>query len=209
LKRLKAIGHWLAAAWPVWLCVGVIAVALLVCLRPSTPEPAIRLTGIVLQLLGIGTVVWGISETRALFGHPPIFIKVKAWLKSFPIRRNVVIEATGIRSLGSVSVRGRGYGTYGAETQTTESRLDALEKNIHAIHDRITQSQVEADRELGEVLDRIKSEQNTRQSDDNAIRAKLEATGTGGVHISAMGAAWLFVGVILSTAGIEIAEFLS
>jgi len=36
----------------------------------------------------------------------------------------------------------------------------------------------------------------------------LEATGTGGVHISAIGASWLFVGIILSTAAPEIAEFL-
>jgi hypothetical protein len=36
----------------------------------------------------------------------------------------------------------------------------------------------------------------------------LEASGTGGVHISAIGASWLFVGVILSTAAIEIAELL-
>jgi hypothetical protein len=37
----------------------------------------------------------------------------------------------------------------------------------------------------------------------------LEATATGGVHISAMGAVWLFVGVTLSTAGIEISRALS
>jgi hypothetical protein len=38
---------------------------------------------------------------------------------------------------------------------------------------------------------------------------KLEATGTGGIHISAIGASWLFVGVILSTAAVEIVQWLN
>ena len=54
----------------------------------------------------------------------------------------------------------------------------------------------------------LKDEQITRQSEDSIILQKLEATGTGGVHISAIGAAWLFVGVILSTAGLEIEKWL-
>jgi hypothetical protein len=206
LNKLKAIADWLAAAWHVWLCAGVIIAAMVFCLQPRTPEPVIRLTGLVLQLLGIGTVIWGISATRALFGRPSVMQKIQAWLQSFPMRRSVVIEATGIGSLGRVSVRGRAHGTYSAgPNPTIESRLDALERNIDAIHERITHAQAEADKELGNVTERIICEQHVRESADNAIREKLESTGTGGVHISAIGAAWLFVGVILSTAGVEIA----
>ncbi len=54
----------------------------------------------------------------------------------------------------------------------------------------------------------MKREEQVRQAEDNAIRMKLEATGTGGVHISAIGASWLFAGIILSTAATEIASLL-
>jgi hypothetical protein len=64
------------------------------------------------------------------------------------------------------------------------------------------------DEEFQKISDVLKGEEHARQSEDNEIHKKLEATGTGGVHISAIGASWLFVGVILSTAAVEIAELL-
>jgi len=64
------------------------------------------------------------------------------------------------------------------------------------------------DEEFKKTAEALKNEEQQRQAEDNSIRAKLEATGTGGVHISAIGVSWLFVGVVLSTAGVEIAELL-
>ena len=209
MRQLVAIWRWLATARHTWLCLGVITVAFIVCLRPGTPEHVIRITGLLLQLLGIGTVIWGISETRALFGHPTIAQKIKAWVQSFPIRRNVVVNLSGNASLCTFSARGRPHVTQSAgENPTIESRIEALEKNIGLIHERISQSQIETDREFAEFLTRVKNEEHLRQSEDSAIRKKLETAGTGGVHISAIGAVWLFAGVILSTAGVEIAKFI-
>ena len=91
---------------------------------------------------------------------------------------------------------------------TVESRLEALEKNITLINERISQTQNEMDDGFQKTADSLKREEQSRQVDDSAIRGKLEATGTGGVHISAIGASWLFVGIILSTAACEIAELL-
>ena len=96
-SRLKTVWAWLAEAWHVWLAVVVIGFALVVSLRPNTPEPVIRLTGLVLQLLGIATVIWGISETRALFGHPSLRSKAKAWLGRFPLLINQSISKCTVR----------------------------------------------------------------------------------------------------------------
>ena len=91
---------------------------------------------------------------------------------------------------------------------TIESLAEALEKNVTSIHERITQAQNEIDGEFRKAADALKNESQLRVTEDNLIREKLVATGTGGVHISAIGASWLFVGVILSTAAIEIADLL-
>jgi hypothetical protein len=209
VSRIKAVWPWFTEARYAWISAAVICVALVVSLRPHTTEPVIRLTGLVLQLLGIGTVIWGISETRALFGHPSFASKARAWLSRFPLlRRNVVVAVGGISSSAS-TVKGRAYGTHGlGANPTIEDRIEALEKNVNSIHERISQTQKEMDEEFQKGVDALKHEALLRQAEDRAIREKLEATGTGGVHISVIGASWLFVGVILSTAAIEIATLL-
>jgi hypothetical protein len=208
-SRIKAIWLWLAEAQYTWLSALVICVALAIALRPHTTEPVIRLTGLFLQLLGIGTVIWGISETRSIFGHPSLASKAKSWLSRFPLlRRNIVLGAACISS-SSTFGKARGYVTHGlGENPTIETRVEALEKNVISIHDRISQTQKEMDEEFQKTIDALKREEQSRQTEDDAIREKLEVTGTGGVHISAIGASWLFVGVILSTAAIEIAQLL-
>lgn len=208
-SRLKALGLWLAEAKYVWLSLGTNAIALIFALRPGANEPTIRLIGLTLQLLGIATVAWGISETRALFGHPSLITKAKSWVERAPIRsRNVVIGAT-FASIQLTAPSGQAFGTFGpGPNPNTDTRLEALEKNVTAIHERITATQKELDEETQKSVDALKREAQARQAEDVAIRSKLEATGTGGVHISAIGASWLFVGVILSTAAPEIAALL-
>ena len=208
-SHFKNLWPWLVEAKYLWLALSVNAFALIISLRPGTSEPAIRLAGLVLQVLGIATVAWGISETRALFGRPPLVQKAKDWLGRFPLRRrDVVVGLTGVSastSLGNV----RGFGTHGpGPIPTVESRLDALEKNVTSMHERISATQKELDEGIQKSAAALKTEEAVRQQEDAAIRQKLEATGTGGVHISAIGASWLFVGVILSTAAPELATLL-
>jgi hypothetical protein len=77
-------------------------------------------------------------------------------------------------------------------------------RTINLLHERITQNEREIDQQLSGISGLLKSERQSREGDDQSIRAKLETTATGGIHISAIGTVWLFVGVILSTAAVEI-----
>jgi hypothetical protein len=107
LSRVRLLWPWLAEGKFVWLSLSVNIIALLVAIRPGASEPLIRLAGLFLQVLGIGTVIWGISETRALFGHPPIFRKATSWLRRFPLlRRDRVVGAVGAQSEAPSATRG-------------------------------------------------------------------------------------------------------
>jgi hypothetical protein len=207
LTRLAALWSWFVKPRHVWIALGVVVLALVVALGPCTSEPTIRLVGLALQLMGICTVIWGISETRNLFGHPSLSSKVKAWLGEFPLRRRSIIIGAAASAAGFASAEGRAYVTHGpGPSPTTETRLDALEKNIAALHERISGTEREMDAELRKGAEALEGEANARSAEDKVIREKLEATGTGGVHISAIGALWLFVGVTLSTASVELAS---
>lgn len=207
--RLKALWPWLKEARYLGLSVVVIGIALTISLRPQTTEPTIRLTGLALQLLGIATVIWGISDTRALFGHQSLASKVNAYFRRFPlIPRRIILASAGGALLSNSTAKARAYGTHRpGENPTIDTRLEALEKNVDSLHKRISETQHEIDAAAQKAAEALVREVQTRQEEHQAIRDKLNAAATGGVHISAIGASWLFVGVILSTAAIEIAEF--
>lgn len=205
----KAIRPWLGEVWYAWVFAAVVGFALVISFLLCRSEPAIRLSGLILQLLGILTVIWGIQETRALFGHPSFRSKIKAWLSRFPLLLGNDVHSAGSFASPVPTMKGRSHTTHVAGANPTiEVRLDALEKNLTSIHERIDQTQKEMDEELHKITNAVKREEQLRQAEDNAIRVRLEATGTGGVHISFIGAILLFVGIFLSTAGTEIAALL-
>lgn len=102
---LRSIKHWLVEAWPVWLAFAITAAALGFALQPGISEPAVRITGLVLQLLGVGTVAWGIAETRSLFGKPTVIQAALAWAKKLPPLRGRVVTATASIAAGNATVR--------------------------------------------------------------------------------------------------------
>lgn len=89
-----------------------------------------------------------------------------------------------------------------------ETRLAALERNLPLIQERITNLQAEFDRSMRSLKDDLHFEQQHRQALSVELRGHLKSYGTGGLHVSAIGAAWVFVGTVFSTASVEIAAFL-
>ena len=205
---IGATARWLTRPKHIWACVLVTLADLAWICALGATEPVVRIAGLVLQLFGVLTVAWGLSETRAFFGRPTVASAVQSWLKAAPFLPRKVASASANISLGNLTVKARGYGTDNPATLGVEDRLAALESNIQRIHSRITGLETEYDQELRKLSQSIKEENSARTGELSAIRSRLEAFGTGGIHISAMGAVWLFVGLILSTAGVEIAKAL-
>lgn len=216
-KRAKTLFLWPRALWfwaveprHFWIAVFVAAMALLFTMRRGVSEPETRIAGLVLQLLGIGTVAWGIRETRALFGHPSLLTLSRNWLRRFPPYGGRIVSGSISITESGDTVHGRGYGFANAGPEATvEARVETLERNVKFINERIDQAQGEMDQEFQMQAQLLTEEQQTRTKGDQEIREKLEATETGGLHISAMGALWLFLGVTLSTAAPEISRCLN
>ena len=209
LLSLKSIFHWLFEWRYFCLSLLVVVVPVFFGLRYGADEAAIRITGMALQLLGILTVAWGIHTTRKEFGHPSIFTVWYQRLSRFPSFRKRVVTVTGHITLPGMTVSGRGHASVSAGPGATiEARVQALEENLQIVHDRVSQTQNEMDHAFRKHSEALKQEEQVRDKEDQNIRAKLEATETGGLHISAMGAFWLFVGVIMSTVPVELAKWL-
>ena len=85
-----------------------------------------------------------------------------------------------------------------------EERVQILEKSIPLLSEQIANTQ----RELDAVIVRLRQQlrQVTANTDHMAhqLSTRLTEFGTGGLHISAIGALWLLVGSVLGTASHEI-----
>jgi hypothetical protein len=210
LAWLKAILHWLVDEWK-YFCLGFLVVAaagLIVFICAS--EAVIRITGMALQLLGIGTVAWGIHTTRKEFGHPSVFAVWRKRLNHFPpFGGRMSTGGSMYAMLPSLTSSGQCHDSVSAGVNPTiDARVHALEENLKLVNDRVSQTQNEMDREFRKQIEALKQEQQIRSDEDQHIRVKIESTQTGGLHISAMGALWLAVGVIMSSIPSELAVWL-
>lgn len=206
---LKALFHWLAEPDLVWMALLVVVLAVLIAFRPGVSEIHVRLTGLVLQLLGLSTVVYGIRETRKLFGRPSFRQLLREWLSRFPRwRRDAFIYAgTGAMTLTGGSATARGWHKVDP-TAPIETQLDALTRNVEQMNERLIQMQKDGDSELRKHSESLRQERQFREDGDARLHKRLEAAETGGLHISFIGVIWIFLGLILSTVSPEIAQWM-
>jgi hypothetical protein len=167
-------------------------------------EQVIRSAGLGLQLAGIGTVWWGIQETRNLFDHPTFLMQARAWLRRRPKYGGRSV-AVGL-STGAVAISsGRAaVWSHASADATLEQRIGMLEKNLLRVRDDLGGFQTKTEEDIRRQEQAMKQEQQARESADQEIREKLKATETGGLYISAMGALWLLVGVTMGTIPAEL-----
>lgn len=210
MRWLKYVAVWLAEPRVAWFTFVAIGVSISFVTRSNATESQIRLTGLVLQFLGIGTVAWGIRETRKLFGRPSLYGLFCEWLRRFPVLGGRVNSMTANVGLGGVKVSGRGHVSASAGANATvEARIEALEKNVGFLSDRVSQTQNEMDKKFREQAEQLKQERASWQRDHEQLSRRLEASETGGLHVSAAGVLLLFIGVAMSTASPEIFRWLN
>jgi hypothetical protein len=209
LRQLRPIWVW-AFREPrlVWLALGVVAIAALPVWWWKS-EPAFRIAGMALQLLGLGTVAWGIRKTRELFGRPSMRERFMRWWRGRPRRRHTVSASVAI-AMGHASMTADAEAW--SETSPdvcVEVRLTALEKNLLEVRGRFNAFKQKTQMDLGKLTDDLGQETQVRGDEDRAIRTKLEETGVGGLDLSVMGVLWLCVGVIMSTLSIELEKVIN
>lgn len=176
----------------------------------DSSEKSIRLVGLALQIFGTSTVIWGISTTRKQFGHPPVTSLLTSWFHRCPlIRRTTYLRPDGI-SMG-ISFGGARLTTVFTPNPNAplDERLKHIEQGLETLQSRINNAESQIDSESSVANGKIAAETQARETADKEILSALETFSTGGVSISAIGALWLFVGVILSTASPELAIWLA
>ena len=211
VRWLRYVGLWvrrMPVAPHYWLAVAVVLASLIATWMHGWSEKAFRLTGMLLQLGGVLTVVWGILKTREEFGQPTVRSQFKVWFKTFP-RWNPPPVVLSVDAMFEDDMFGDLHlvATHGPSPDPTiEGRLKHLEAVVMALDKAQGLAQVsvlQAGKKAEQEL-HARAHQLAGQIDD--VSKKIETTATGGVHVSAVGVVLLFVGTIFAGAAPELSS---
>jgi hypothetical protein len=171
--------------------------------------PTLQIVGAACELVGIGTVAWGISETRARFTDRPSLAR-RAWARAsrasariFRLRRDTTVHvgAAELR-MGGGNVRARatvGFGPW--DEEALEERIERLRRAIES-HEQ----------QLGDLDSRFDDEERSRREADeqherrvNEVERELteliREAAAGGLRLETIGVSLFALGVVLQTAG--------
>lgn len=205
---LKAFWRWLAEARLFWCAILVLVLAVVWSFRSDATDLQVRVAGLVLQWLGIGTVAHGVRETRKLFGRPGLPESVRQWRSRFPRWRQDVFVGMGGGAIGSAGGGGRAHVSSRVDPAApVQVQLDALKENTERMDQELIQMQREMDGLRHQHSEALRQERELRGKGDEELHLRLEAAETGGLNITFVGVLWLFVGVLLATLSPEIARW--
>jgi hypothetical protein len=148
---LANVGRWLVAGLYVWLWAAGLGLVFLLCRWLAVDwELRLRLAGMSLEVLGLGTVVFGLMRTRSDFRKTTLLADLWSWLQQFPrfSSRHISISGTASLSLGGSASLAVGRIT--SPNATLEQRVASLERDVQRLD--------AVDLELSRSLERVAAE---------------------------------------------------
>ena len=205
---IYSVWVWLVRPQLMWTTVIVLIAAMLLVLRPSATEFQVRLVGLVLQWLGIGTVALGVRKTRQFFGQPGLHTLFRNWIDQFPRWRKEARTAAGATNMGALGAKGNSHSWALFDPKAPiEDQVLLLATNLENLNSEFRELHNQMDKELHNHRRSLEEEERARVSADANLQQRLEVAQTGGLHISLVGVIWLAIGILLSTVPLEIVQW--
>jgi len=199
-RRMRIIGRRLVnlafGEWQFWMAgIGIIAAVVVALPLAETLQQQITYSGTILQVLGLGTVAWGLQESRRLFNHPGILTKLA---KVFAKPQGVTVHVEAALSVLDASPLTATVGLPG--TPTNEQRLAALERRLDHTETSIRENEKKWEGEVTNLKERLESEETARKAELASIQKQIETAVIGGLRLEQTGLVWLAFGVVMGTA---------
>jgi len=169
-------------------------------------ETRFRLTGLVLELLGIITVVIGVNATLKLFDVDGLCKTILKWFKRFPKFVENARTTVGSISATTENATASFFGTTSlAPNSSIENRVAFLEEQLKQVHLQVYGNRIHFENECKSLSDALSAESDKRKTGDKQSHYDLKAFAVEDVYIEVMGVVWLIFGAISATASKELA----
>ena len=193
-----------------WLAILVPVVVLAGASWFSPCELGVRGAGFAMTVAGVGLAVFGVLETRALFGQESYRRRLWRWLSSLrPIfGRASVVSMTAHATLPAL----RASGTLTVQASTKDgslsARLRAVEENLKRIDDELSEAQKRLGDEVRAVREEFERSKVEHRTGISRVAAKLEEYSTGSLDLQLVGVFWVLAGQAFGSFPAEIARLL-
>ncbi len=207
--RWRVLSGVLRNAWPAWLALGGVALAVIVGLSVSPCRPvALRWGGMLLQMMGLGTVAFGLYDIRRQFGRPPLRESLLAYFRQLlsAFMPPKPITATFSATAADTVVAGEGVADRLVSSGAPlEERISALKADLDRLRGELdTKTRMLRERIDG-VRESLNRETEERQVADGSMARKIEDVAVGGLKLEGVGLFWLWLGVL----GTSIPDYLA
>ena len=177
----------------------------------ASGEAHMRWMGTVLQILGVGTVAWGLSQTRALSDYPPIWTALIDWFKELPDAlsgpKTIKASLSATVPVGfSADARVR---KSIPDDASLEERVAFLEEQYEALREKQRETKRQLEERAEDLEEQIEDEETVREKADERLRDTIEEVSIGGLHLEMVGLVWLVVGIMCASLPQELAAVLS
>ena len=188
--------------WPFWVFMASVALTAVICRR----EDYFRFAGMFMQLAGLIVAVVALDLALRKFGRPGIRDLVSAWFARYPGHQ--VLGAAHIK-LESVIMRGRGHTWWPPKSgESTSEAVARIGRNTETLREGLSNFQNEVDGRVREVDGRLKGLEAKIEAARLEVTATLKTHATDGVPLALLSAAWLALGVVLTSIPQELACWL-
>lgn len=176
----------------------------------SSTEEGVRAAGFAMTVAGVALAVFGVVQTRALFGQEPYRRRVWRWIKELRgifgmtrvIAGTVHAVTPGLRASGTATVRSN------PKYMSISVRLRAVEENLRRVDADLSSTQQQfrdETRAIRQELARTNAEQQTGIA---RVAEKLKEYSTGSLDLELVGAVWVVIGQAYGSFPVEIANLL-
>lgn len=168
-------------------------------------EQRFRVSGMILELMGLITVVVGLVETNKLFSKAGIIIGIKNWFMNFPsFKKNATVHA-GTANLKVSSPSCSADVTVSLpQSIPIDEKIALIEKELNKLNKSQSELGLKINEKAKESTDAIKREAKEREDSLQKIKDLIRDVTVGGIHIEAIGVWWIFWGIILATVSEEL-----
>lgn len=213
-NKIKELFRWLKFGgqfWPfqiVLILISLLIVAFV--FKYNNLAMIIKSGGLILQILGLLTVIKDISARQKLFDYPYILDEIRSWWQSCPFfvkhkTYTLFAESGSYTITGSDNVNM--YKSAPPDAQI-EERVSILEQKLNSIINNLHKIRKEFKEKMIELNKKMDEQTLALRNDINTIGEKLTQANVGNIKIQWNGVVWLLSGTIFVTIPQEIADFL-